>query len=407
VHSAEHLHLLIEMTKLAYADRDRWVADPARASLPVAALLDKAYAARRRKAFDPAKAQAYQWGDPDGDTTGFVVADGQGNVLSVIQSIYKSFGSTVVPPGTGVVLQNRGGYFNTDPAHPNCFAPRKRPFHTLLACVVTRDDRPVLGYATMGGDGQAMFHTQVLTNVLDYGMEVQEAIERPRFVCGPLDPGDVRDTVRIEARVPAEIRTRSSAGVTRSRWCPTGSPAWAWPGHHAPRRYAQGRRRPPRRRRRDRLLMLRALTFLGMLLAAPGVAGAGEWGNIEPGVSTVEQVRARYGAPSKETRARVEGYDTLQWVYESNRAPGGLVRMTVDFGLLAQTGFKPSVVRLLKLEPKPLIFGRRTVIEGWGLPDGVGDQDGVRTFFTRRGSSSFRQGGRERRGHDLLDPPAG
>jgi gamma-glutamyltranspeptidase len=206
VHSAEHLHLLIEMTKLAYADRDRWVADPTQARLPVAALLDKAYAARRRKAFDPDKAQKYQWGDLDGDTTGFVVADGQGNVLSVIQSIYKSFGSTVVAPETGVVLQNRGGYFNTDPAHPNCFAPRKRPFHTLLACVVTRDSRPVLGYATMGGDGQAMFHTQVLTNLLDYGMEVQEAIERPRFVCGPLDPGDVRDTVRIEARVPAEVR---------------------------------------------------------------------------------------------------------------------------------------------------------------------------------------------------------
>ncbi len=206
VGSAEHLHLLVEMTKLAYADRDRWVADPAHASVPIEGLLDKDYAARRRKAFDPDKAQVYQWGDPDGDTTGFVVADGRGNVLSVIQSIYKSFGSTVVVPGTGVVLHNRGGYFNTDPAHPNCFAPRKRPFHTLLACMVTRDGEPVAGYATMGGDGQAMFHTQVLTNLLDSGMEIQEAIERPRFVCGPLDPGDVRDTVRIEGRVPAEVR---------------------------------------------------------------------------------------------------------------------------------------------------------------------------------------------------------
>jgi hypothetical protein len=131
--------------------------------------------------------------------------------------------------------------------------------------------------------------------------------------------------------------------------------------------------------------MLRALALLGMLLAAPSVAGAAEWGTIEPGVSTVEQVRARYGAPSKETRAKVDGYDTLQWVYESDRAPGGLVRMTVDFGLLAQTGFKPLVVRLLKLEPKPLIFGRRTVVQGWGLPDGVGDQDGVRTFFYKEG----------------------
>ena len=107
------------MTKLAYADRDRWVADPAHARLPIAALLDKGYADERRQLFDPRKAQPHQWGDPDGDTTGFVVADGRGNVLSVIQSLYKSFGSGVVAPGTGVVLQNRGAYFNTDPEHPN------------------------------------------------------------------------------------------------------------------------------------------------------------------------------------------------------------------------------------------------------------------------------------------------
>lgn len=206
VHSTEHLHLLIEMTKLAYADRDHWVADPIQTTVPAEALLDKEYAARRRQAFDPDKAQAHQWGNLDGDTTGFVVADGRGSVLSVIQSIYKSFGSTVVPPGTGVVLHNRGGYFSTDPAHPNRFAPRKRPFHTLQACVVTRDGGPVAGYATMGGDGQAMFHTQALTNLLDYEMEIQEAIERPRFVCGPLDLGDARDRVRVEGRVHAKVR---------------------------------------------------------------------------------------------------------------------------------------------------------------------------------------------------------
>jgi gamma-glutamyltranspeptidase/glutathione hydrolase len=206
VHSVEHLHLLLETSKLAYADRDRWVADPTHARVAIARLLDRAYAARRRRQLDPDKAQPHEWGDPDGDTTGFVVADGRGDVLSVIQSIYKSFGSGVVVPGTGVVLQNRGAYFHTDPAHPNHLAPRKRPFHTLMACVVTREDQPVLGYATMGGDGQAMFHTQVLTNVLDYGMEIQEAIERPRFMYGPLDPGDILDTARIEGRVPAEVR---------------------------------------------------------------------------------------------------------------------------------------------------------------------------------------------------------
>jgi gamma-glutamyltranspeptidase len=207
VHSEEHLHLLIEMTKLAYADRDRRVADPTQARVPVEALLAKAYAAERRAAFDPDKARAHSFGDVDGDTTGFVVADGAGNVLSVIQSVYKSFGSGVVAPGTGVLLHNRGAYFSTDPAHPNRFAPGKWPFHTLLACVVTRDGAPVLGYSTMGGDGQAMFHAQALTNVLDYGMEIQEAIERPRFVCGRLDPDEGQtDVVRIESRVPVEVR---------------------------------------------------------------------------------------------------------------------------------------------------------------------------------------------------------
>jgi gamma-glutamyltranspeptidase len=206
IHSPEHLHLLIELTKLAYADRNRWIADPAHARVPVEALLDKRYAEKRRRAFDPGRAQDHRWGALDGDTTGFVVADGRGNIMSVIQSLYKSFGSVVVAPDTGVVLQNRGAYFNTDPAHPNCFAPGKRPFHTLIACVVTKGDEPVLGYSNMGGDGQAMFHVQSLTNALDYGMEIQEAIERPRFVAGPIDLGDVADQVRIESRVPEATR---------------------------------------------------------------------------------------------------------------------------------------------------------------------------------------------------------
>src|SRR5207249_9171369 len=106
-HSVEHLHLLVEIAKLAYADRDRWIGDPAHATVPVAALLSKAYAERRRRDFDPAKAQSYTFGDPEGDTTGFVVADGHGNLISVIQSLFNNFGSGVVAEGTGVVLQNR------------------------------------------------------------------------------------------------------------------------------------------------------------------------------------------------------------------------------------------------------------------------------------------------------------
>jgi gamma-glutamyltranspeptidase/glutathione hydrolase len=205
IHSIEHVHLLLELTKLAYADRDRWIGDPAHARVPVSALLDKGYAARRRRAFDRGKAQTYPAGDPEGDTTGFVVADGRGGVISVIQSLFNGFGSGIVVPETGVTLQNRGRHYTLDPAHPACLAPRKRPFHTLTAAIVTRQDRPVLGFATMGGNGQAMFHLQVLTNVLDYGMDIQEAIERPRFLIGAFLPDDPADAIHLERRVPRRV----------------------------------------------------------------------------------------------------------------------------------------------------------------------------------------------------------
>jgi gamma-glutamyltranspeptidase/glutathione hydrolase len=205
IHSVEHLHLLLEMVKLAYADRDRWIGDPAHARLPLEALLSKDYAAKRRKAFDAGKAQAYAAGDPEGDTTGFVVADGHGNVASVIQSLFNPFGSGVVVPGTGVLLQNRGRHFTYDPEHPAVFAAGKRPFHTLIASLVMRDDRPHVAFSTMGGNGQAMFHVQVLTNLLDYGMDPQEAIERPRFLIGEFLPNDPADAIYLEDRVPARV----------------------------------------------------------------------------------------------------------------------------------------------------------------------------------------------------------
>jgi gamma-glutamyltranspeptidase/glutathione hydrolase len=205
LHSVEHLHLLIEAVKLAYADRDRWIGDPAHVRVPVASLLDKGYAAGRRRELDLRKASTYAAGEPEGDTTGFVIADGRGDLVAVIQSLFSAFGSGVVVPGTGVTLHNRGRHFSVDPTHPSVFAPRKRPFHTLIASIVTREDRPVLGFATMGGNGQAMFHVQVLTNVLDYGQDVQEAIERPRFLIGAFLPGEPTDTVYVESRVGARV----------------------------------------------------------------------------------------------------------------------------------------------------------------------------------------------------------
>jgi len=211
LHSIEHLHLLIEIVKLAYADRDRWIGDPAHARVPVEQLLDKAYARRRRRAFDPRKAQTYTAGNVDGDTTGFVVADGRGNVAAVIQSLFNTFGSGIVVPGTGVTLQNRGRHFEMDAAHPNALAPRKRPFHTLTAAIVTRQGRPEIALSTMGGNGQAMFHVQVLSNMLDYGLDPQEAIERPRFLIGPFLPDDPADTIYLERR----LSPRVFAGLAR------------------------------------------------------------------------------------------------------------------------------------------------------------------------------------------------
>jgi gamma-glutamyltranspeptidase/glutathione hydrolase len=205
VHSTEHLHRLLEMVKLAYADRDRWLGDPAHVRVPVPALLAKDYAARRRRAFDPGKAGTFTGGEPEGETTGFVIADARGNVASVIQSLYNSFGSGIVAPGTGIVLQNRGRGFRLEPDHPSALAPRKQPFHTLMACIVTRGGAPALAFATMGGQGQAQFHAQVLTNLLDYGMDPQEAIERPRFVIGAFAPGEPEDTVHLERRVAPEV----------------------------------------------------------------------------------------------------------------------------------------------------------------------------------------------------------
>jgi gamma-glutamyltranspeptidase/glutathione hydrolase len=170
-------------------------------------MLDKAYAARRMGQVDPDRASTYAPGEPEGDTTGFVVADAQGNVAAVIQSLFNAFGSGVVPPGTGFCLQNRGRHFSMDPAHPNALAPRKRPFHTLMASITTKDERPVLGFATMGGNGQAMFHLQALTNVFDYGLDIQEAIERPRFLIGAFLPDEPAETIRLEKRVDADVIT--------------------------------------------------------------------------------------------------------------------------------------------------------------------------------------------------------
>lgn len=120
-------------------------------------------------------------------------------------------------------------------------------------------------------------------------------------------------------------------------------------------------------------------------LALPAAAGAASWGGIYPGETTLEQVRERYGAPSKETRQKVESYDTTTWIYEGAKAPGGINQMVVDFGLLKPDGFKPNVVRVFVLQPKPTIFAVQTIVDGWGLPAAAGEQSGFPTMLYEEG----------------------
>jgi len=195
------VHLQVEAKKLAFAERDRHVADPGFYQAPLERLLSKEYAARLRQNIDPERAMPV---GPSfslaGGTTYFAVADEQGNLVSCVQSLFKGFGALVVPPGTGVALHNRGSYFSLDPAHPNAIAPRKRPFHTLIASMVFREDRPVLAFGTMGGDGQPQTHIQVFSNILDHGMDVQEAIEAPRWLHGEAGPQRAGARLYVESR---------------------------------------------------------------------------------------------------------------------------------------------------------------------------------------------------------------
>lgn len=129
----------------------------------------------------------------------------------------------------------------------------------------------------------------------------------------------------------------------------------------------------------------RLAVLLVLLAALAGPARAADWGLIEPGASTVESVRARYGQPSRATSQKIEGYDAAQWVYEGAQAPAGIVRMTVDFGLLTAAGYKPGVVRSFRLDPKPGVFNKKLVVDGWGEPARVGRDAGFEVFLYAEG----------------------
>ncbi len=181
--SADYLHLLVEAKKLAFVDRAKHIADPAFYKAPLAQLLSKDYAAELRKKINLGQAQDPTANGPSGgeDTVYLTVVDKDRNCVSFIQSIFSAFGSGLVAGDTGIVLHNRGAGFSFDPSNANKLESGKRPFHTLIPAMVFKDGKPWLTFGVMGGDMQAQGHVQVLLNLIDFGMDVQQAGEQPRF----------------------------------------------------------------------------------------------------------------------------------------------------------------------------------------------------------------------------------
>jgi gamma-glutamyltranspeptidase / glutathione hydrolase len=181
-HSAAELHTRIEAMKLAYADVKAYDGDPRFGDIPVKQILSKQFAAKRASLIDPAKANCdvAPGALPASDTTYFSVVDREGNILSIIQSDYSSFGSKVTVQGMGFVLHNRGGLFTLDSKSPNALAGRKRPFHTIIPAFMENGDQHI-GFGIMGGMNQPLAHAQFVSNVVDYKMNIQAAMEEARF----------------------------------------------------------------------------------------------------------------------------------------------------------------------------------------------------------------------------------
>lgn len=203
--SADYIHMLVEGAKLAYADRDKYIADPAFSEVPVERLISKEYAAdlarRLRDKLKANDASSNANRDGTGDTVFLGVVDKDGNAVSMIQSLFAAFGSGRMVPGTGITLHNRGSLYELDPSHPNVIAPGKRPFHTLCPAMVLNPDRSLMMVVgTPGGDGQPQTLVQVITNVMQFGLTPQQAVEAPRFRWYG------RERLGVEPGITADVR---------------------------------------------------------------------------------------------------------------------------------------------------------------------------------------------------------
>jgi len=195
------VHVQVEAKKLAFADRAAHLADPAFMRVDPRALLDDAYLDARRALIDPRRARAVASSAASGDTIYLCAADGEGTIVSLIQSNYMGVGSGLAVPEYGVQLHNRGAYFSLDPGHVNVLAPRKQPLHTLIPSLAFRAGRPRIALGTQGGDGQPQIHQQLYAMLIDFGLDVQQAIELPRWVHGRGMPGDPAGLL-MESRFP-------------------------------------------------------------------------------------------------------------------------------------------------------------------------------------------------------------
>ncbi|MFC3703724.1 gamma-glutamyltransferase [Devosia honganensis] len=214
--SADYYHHIVEAVKVAFADRDEWLTDPAFVDIPLERLLSKSYAEERRGLISATRAlelhevePGLRYGtqfdrrSPDGGTIYLCVTDADGMVVSMIQSIYHDFGAAVMGGDTGVVMQNRGSFFSLDANHPNRLEPGKRSFHTIIPAMLLEDGAPVLAYGTMGGEGQPQTQAAMLTRLIDFGFDVQQAIEAPRWLIGRTWGVETHDLM-LEARIPDE-----------------------------------------------------------------------------------------------------------------------------------------------------------------------------------------------------------
>jgi len=204
---ASSIHLAVESAKIAMADRNQWVGDPAFEPSAATRLLDPTYLSTRRAAISPDRAAPALAPTipPRGDTVFIATTDRQGNAVALVQSLYSAFGSGVMDARPGVLLHNRGSAFSLDSRSPNRLEPRKRPLHTLIPAMALRHAAPWLVFGCMGGDGQPQTHVQLLSHILDHGMDVQTAIEHPRWLTGQWDGDEPLEALHLESRFPAHI----------------------------------------------------------------------------------------------------------------------------------------------------------------------------------------------------------